>query len=203
MTEDNHPLAPPSPRPPTQVMRPTAQNDVANFMATHVLRGGTEILIRAIHPGDKERLSTAFEGLGGESIYTRFFYHKKELTEGELEQATNADFENVVALVATLGSGDGETIIAGGRYIRLDDAASRACAEVAFTVEEDYQGQGVAGRLLGHLVDIARAKGILEFRADVLLSNKPMLSVFARSGLPMRQQQLGDVIHVILSLAAG
>ena len=73
---------------------------------------------------------------------------------------------------------------------------------MAFTVEEDYHGQGIAGRLLAHLVDIARGKGLLRFEADVLANNRPMLAVFARSGLPMQRQSSEGVVHVTLRLDA-
>jgi RimJ/RimL family protein N-acetyltransferase len=167
----------------------------------HVLPNGTSILIRAIRPDDRERLRAAFDNLDRRSVYTRFFGYKKELTETELEQATNVDFDRVVALVAVIGPEGAETIIGGARYMRNDGPASRLSAELAFTVEEDYQGQGIARYLLGHLVDIARGKGLLHFDADVLATNRPMLAVFARSGLPMRQQHDQDVIRVTLSLA--
>ena len=167
----------------------------------HVLPNGTSILIRAVRPDDKERLRAAFGGLEKTSIYTRFFGHRKELTEAELEQATNVDFDRVVALWATtIDSGGAEIIIGGGRYVRNADPASRPDAEVAFAVEEDYHGQGIASCLLGHLVRIARSKGLAQFEADVLAANRPMLAVFAHSGLPMRQQSARDVIHVTLSL---
>jgi GNAT superfamily N-acetyltransferase len=160
-------------------------------------------LIRAVRPDDKERLHAAFGELEKTSIYTRFFGHRKELTEAELEQATNVDFDRVVALWATtIDSGGAEIIIGGGRYVRNADPASRPGAEVAFAVEEDYHGQGIASCLLGHLVRIARSKGLVQFEADVLVANRPMLAVFARSGLPMRQQNAWDVIHITLSLDA-
>lgn len=178
------------------------KTDLQHYAAAHVLPNGTSILIRAVRPDDKERLRAAFGELDRTSIYTRFFGHKKELTEAELEQSTNVDFDRVVALWATINSGGAEIIIGGGRYIRNAEPASRLSAEVAFTVEEDYHGQGIASCLLAHLVQIARRNRLLQFEADVLATNRPMLAVFAHSGLPMRQQSNRDAIHVTLSLDA-
>jgi GNAT superfamily N-acetyltransferase len=197
---DKRPSAPVSA--PSGVTR-TVEPDLLNFAVTHALPNGTSILIRAIRPDDKERLGAAFRNLESRSVYTRFFGYKKELTAADLDQATYVDFDEVVALVATVGSDGAETIIAGARYVRDADPASRLSAEVAFTVEEDYQGRGIARCLLGHLVGIARGKGLLQFKADVLATNQPMLTVFARSGLPMQRQQDQGVIRVTLSLAAG
>jgi len=83
-----------------------------------------------------------------ESIYTRFFYHKKMLTDAELKAATELDFENAVALVVTIGEGENETIIGGGRYAVIDETGKARSAEVAFTIEEDYHRQGMARILL-------------------------------------------------------
>ena len=171
-----------------------------NYSATHVLRNGTAILIRAVRSGDKMLFRAAFHNLDRDSIYTRFMGFKKDLTEAELEQATNVDFDRVVALVATVGSGDAETIIAGARYVTDAGPAPHSHAEIAFLVEEDSQGQGIASYLLGHLIRIARAKGLSRFYADVLANNRAMLTVFERSGLPMQKKQFQDVIHVTLSL---
>jgi RimJ/RimL family protein N-acetyltransferase len=177
--------------------------DAAKYDKTETLKNGTAVTIRAITPADKDRLSEAFHNLEAESVYTRFFHHKKTLTEAELTAATEVDFEKVVALVATVGKGDDEVIIGAGRYVSFGDARSLPSAEVAFTIEEDYQGQGLASRLLGHLVAIGREKGISRFEAEVLSENKAMLTVFERSGLPMKKAYQGGSLHVTLSLAEG
>jgi GNAT superfamily N-acetyltransferase len=130
--------------------------DSRNYLVTETLKDGTAVTIRAIRPADSGRVLEAFKNLDPASIYTRFFHYKRKLTEAELQQITDVDFDHVVALVVSIRSRDGETIIAEGRYI-VDDAP-RPCrsAEVAFITEEDYQGRGIARLLLRHLVRIAR-----------------------------------------------
>jgi len=71
---------------------------------------------------------------------------------------------------------------------------------VAFTIEEDYHRQGIARILLQHLAPIAREKGLSRFVAEVLPENTGMLTVFSRSGLPMKTEHREDAIHVTLSL---
>src|SRR6185312_5718075 len=63
-----------------------------------------------------------------------------------------------------------------------------------------YRGRGIAGLLLRHLIRLAQKAGISRLEADVLADNHPMLAVFRRSGLPMRQQREGSVIHLTLDL---
>ena len=82
-------------------------------------------------------------------------------------------------MVVTTPCGDEETIIGAGRYVVGEAADSGRSAEVAFMVEEDYQGLGIASHLLRHLIQIGRQKNVSRFVADVLSGNQAMLRVFA------------------------
>ena len=172
--------------------------DPRNYLVADTLRDGTVVTIRAIRPDDRGRLLEAFKKLDRASIYRRFFNPKRELTDAELKQFTEVDFDHVVALVVTTKAENAEIMVAGGRYVT---APSSRSAEVAFTTEKAYQGRGIAGLLLARLARIAREKGVSQFEAYVLAENQPMLSVFRRSGLPMQQRSEGNAIHVALSLA--
>ena len=169
------------------------------FEETETLKNGVTVKIRAIRPADKAAITDAFGRLDPESVYTRFFQFKKSLSDQELKETTEVDFENVVALVVTIESEGKETIIGGGRYLAFDRSGGRS-AEIAFMVEDDYKGFGIAGRILKHLARIARGKGVSQFEADVLPQKKAMLAVFSRSGLPIKQAQTEGVVHVTLSL---
>jgi GNAT superfamily N-acetyltransferase len=167
------------------------------------LKDGTAVTVRAIRPDDRKRLGEAFAKLEPGSVYTRFFSHRGQPSDEELRAAVEVDFEATVALVVTVPDGEGdETIIGAGRYVLHGVPGAGGGAEVAFTVEEDYQGQGIASLLLRHLALIARQQGVGELTAEVLPVNRGMLAVFARSGLPMRSSTEDGVVHVALSLAA-
>jgi RimJ/RimL family protein N-acetyltransferase len=160
--------------------------------------GGTvtsEVAIRAVRPDDRERIVRAFRGLERRSVYLRVFSYRKELEEEELRRITECDGVNEAVLVAVAGSGQREFIVGMGSYVR-----SGAAAEIAFAVEEDFQGRGIARRLLQQLTGIARANGIVRFEADVLAENVPMLAVLRSSGLPMRTSHGQGVVHATLSL---
>lgn len=174
----------------------------SEYLVKDVLKNGTPVAIRAIRPDDRQRLQDAFGNLAPESVYLRFFAPKKALSESELKRAVEVDFDREVALVVTAGAGASEKVIAAARYVR-GGASPANSAEVAFAVEEDFQGAGIGSRLLKHLATIARARGVARFEAEVLAENRGMLAVFERSGLPMRQSREGGVVHVQLELGAG
>ena len=169
--------------------------NAAQYLVRETLNDGSPVTIRAVRPDDKERILTAFLALEPHSIYARFFYAKTELSEEELRQLTEIDYVSAVVLLATIGARQQETVIGLGRY-----AASEGSAEVAFVVEEDYAGRGIAGRLLHHLTHIARENGITKFEADVLEDNAAMFAVFRESGLPMTTTNADGITHVTLVL---
>ncbi len=175
--------------------------DAANYAKPATLRNGVAVRVRSVRPDDKKRFLEAFKKLDPETIYTRFFHPKKSLGDEDLKSATELDFEKAVALVVTIGEGEQEVIIGGGRFVVIEESSRSKAAEVAFTVEEDYQRQGIARLLLQHLALIARQKGLTHFVAEVLPENRGMLAVFARSGLPMKSVHGGDAVHVTLRLA--
>src|SRR5947207_3090405 len=118
--------------------------DAHDFSRTETLTNGACVTIRAVRPTDKAGIAAAFTQLDPESVYTRFFQAKSVLSDQELTALTDVDFQNVVALVATISREGREVIISGGRYVAFDCSPTRHSAEIAFTVEEDYQGQGIA-----------------------------------------------------------
>jgi RimJ/RimL family protein N-acetyltransferase len=164
------------------------------------LRDGTPATIRTMRADDRERVIAAFAKLDEMTIYTRFFAFHKQLPEHELARIDEIDFVHVTGLVVTVGFGNDETVIGGATYIADTAADGTRFAEVAFTIEEDYQGQGLATRLFGILATIARRHGITRFVADVLAGNAAMLAVFARTGLPVRRQREAGVIHLEMEL---
>ena len=183
----------------SETNHPGMANDGRHFSEAATLRDGTPVTIRVMRPDDRERLVAAFAKLDQQSIYTRFFSFRKELPEGPLSRIDTIDFVRLAALVVTTGAD--ETIIGSATYVADTARDGSKSAEVAFTIEEDYQGQGLASRLLAALAGIARRHGIARLTAEVLAENAAMLGVFQRGGLPMHKRRESGVIHIELDLA--
>jgi RimJ/RimL family protein N-acetyltransferase len=163
---------------------------------TETLRNGLSITIRSLRDEDRERIARAVRALDRQSIYMRLFSYRGELTEAGLDRIMRSDPENEGVLVAMSGEGADSTVIGSGRWVRT--APDRA--EVAFMVDKDHQGLGVAGRILARLAEWARERRMTTLEADVLAQNRSMLRVFERSGLAMSQRREGGVLHVTLAL---
>jgi len=174
--------------------------DAKSYNVKETLRNGMQVTVRAIKADDKEAILESFRELTDETLYSRFFAPKKELSEGELKQLTEVDFDRIVALVVTHSTGGGERIIGGGRYIAVKDAGGADKAEFAMIVEEDCQGLGLGKLIFRHLLSIARARRISKFEAEVLPANDRMLNLLRKSGLPLHMVTRDDSVYVSIDL---
>jgi len=173
--------------------------DPREYVAAETLKDGLAVTIRALRPDDRARVARAVRGLDRESIYFRLFSYRKELTEPGLDRIMSFDPQREIVLLATVGNGDDETVVGSGRYV----VGVPGTAEIAFVVEEDYHGRGLASRLLRHLAKVARDQGVITFEADVLAGNATMQAVFERTGWATRKRREGDTVHVSMTLPGG
>ena len=174
--------------------------DPRAYAGLEVLKDGRTVTVRALRESDREKIATAVRRLDRESIYLRLFSYRNDLTEAGLDRLMQFDPKREVSLLVTIGKNADERVIGSGRYVLLDTPSARRTAEVAFVVDGDFRGQGIASRLLRHLAVVARDNGIEVFEADVLATNGPMLGVFARTGWEMQSRRDGGSVHVTLEL---
>jgi RimJ/RimL family protein N-acetyltransferase len=166
------------------------------YTASETAKDGLAVTIRALHDDDRDRITAAIRGLDRQSIYLRLFSYRGELTEKGLNRVMHFDPASEIVLLATVGAGAGEKVIGSARYV----VTRPGVAEVAFVVEEDYHGRGIAGRLLRHLGIVAQEQGLDTFEAEVLPENKPMQAVFGRTGWQVESRRSGGVVHVTMHL---
>jgi len=168
----------------------------ADFRTEVVLRDGSVVELRSIRPDDDDRLIALAGRCSDRTLYYRFFTPPPLPFDRErLEFLTNVDSDRRVALVAHLGRGEGEKVVAVGRWDVLEDDPTSA--EVAFLVEDEYQGTGLGTALLRHLAALAPRHGIRTFEADVLGDNRAMLTVFGRSGYRVTHELDSGVYHLV------
>lgn len=157
---------------------------------TAKLPSGEQILVRPVRISDEEALQDMFYNLSDESTYRRFMSFKRSHPHEEMQELVNLDYEQSVGFVACAGD---DQIVGMGRY----DVDPRShLGDVAFVVRDDWQSKGVGTALMQRMVEIARARGMGGFVADVLLENKAMMGLLQHSGLKLAIDLRGGVYHV-------
>ena len=154
-----------------------------------VLKDGSSILVRPIRADDIEGWVAFISRLSPRAKYLRFHHVTKDMGPEEAKLFCTVDYRNTFAFVAEVQKEQHKDIVAIGRYSKAPAGYS---AEIAFAIEDDYQGKGIGTKLLECLVNVARDSGITIFEGDVLSENKDMMSVLRSYGF-----------HVVTELEAG
>ena len=146
------------------------------LVRTITLKDGFSAHLRPIRPDDEPRLVDLYERLSRHTAYRRFFTVLRRLPPDWYHFFANVDYVRRLALVAERETVAGVQLIGVGRY---EPAEEPDTAEVAFVVEDGWQGRGLGGILLEALLEAAEARGIRRFRAYVQADNHRMLRLLA------------------------
>ena len=124
---------------------------------TAVLTDGREVLIRPMHPGDAEAERAFIIGLSPQTRRYRFQEQFSAPSDALVAQLVDIDHANDEAFAA-LATVDGcEHIVGVSRY--AVGSLPEEC-EIAVTVLDAWQGQGLGTALMRTLIDAARERGI-------------------------------------------
>jgi acetyl coenzyme A synthetase (ADP forming)-like protein len=161
-----------------------------------ILRDGTTAQVRLARPEDKDALRAFFEWLSPESRRRRFFSVSLPSRELMASLCDSSDPHSALTLVVTRTHEGEPRIIATGSYL----AKREKTAEVAFAVEDAYQGKGLGTLLLERLALLAVRHGFTRFWAVTHADNRAMADVFRESGFPIEEKSEGGDLAIDLSV---
>jgi len=160
------------------------------------LRDGTVASVRVAGPPDRDAVGRFFRDLSPESRRKRFLIAGEP--PGQLIDTfcDNSNAARALTLIALRQVGDDIRVVAAASYF----TSATEAAEVAFAVDDRFQGKGLGTLLLERLAEYAAAHGLRRFHATTLADNTAMLEVFRDSGFAIRSKLESGVVDVQLSL---
>jgi len=166
------------------------------YVTTWSLSDRTPIVLRPIRPEDEPLEQDMFQTLSEESLRGRFYQTIRTISHDLHVKFCNIDYEREMSIVAELREGEKRRLIGIGSLISETVAAR---GEFAILVHDDFQGKGLAYKLLDTLVGIAVEKGLKEFYGIIERRNRRMVSLCRKMG--MVEEPLPDgLIRVRLDL---
>jgi acetyltransferase len=164
--------------PVTEAVRSYRHMAIHPYPATLVdrleLPGGLVATLRPIRPEDATLEREFVHGLSEQSKFLRFMFGLKDLTPAMLSRFTQIDYDRELALIAVIPQGEGERQIGVARYTTLPD--EQTC-EFAVVVSDDWQGKGLARRLMSRLIEAARDRGLRTMCGVTLRENRRMIEL--------------------------
>jgi len=160
------------------------------------LADGREVVLRPIRPEDEPLEHEMFTTLSEETLRERFYQTIKTITHEMHIRFCNIDYDREIVMVAEVKENGGRRLIAmGGLNIEAD---FRKC-EFSILVHDDFQGQGLAYKLLDILIGIADEKGLEEFYGYIEPLNRKMVRLCEKLGMTAEKSP-DDLTRVSLQL---
>jgi L-amino acid N-acyltransferase YncA len=136
------------------------------------------VQVRPLEPRDRAGLAAAVSRLSDETRYLRFTTRTRRLTERELDFLLDIDHHSREAILAVdPGTGHGVAVV---RYVEV--SGETGVVEIAATVADGWQGQGLGQALREQLASRARYEGYSTLRASVLATNRRSINMLRRAG---------------------
>ena len=143
------------------------------------LANGYRFRLQPITPASKPLIARAITRLSPESSRRRFLTPRFRLSDRELEALTAVDGIHHYAFgVCGRGADGAPEGIASAHFVRLQDQP--AAAEIALTVIDAFQGQGLGKMMLGRLAAAALTQGVERLRGLIVPDNVPVLALLRK-----------------------
>lgn len=165
----------------------------ADLQCTHTFKGDLAVHFRAIKPSDEEEMRRLFYRFSDQAVYYRYFSPIKTMPHQKMQTYVNVDYRTTMSIVGVLP--ESGRVVAEGRYVAT---RSRPLPDVAFVVDEEFQGRGIATFIFFLLIQSARERGFGGFSADVLATNKAMMKVFERAPFPIEARVESGVYEITM-----
>src|SRR3974390_1161711 len=136
------------------------------MIRSHALGVSVNCTLRPISPADETALIEFHDRCSETTRYLRFAATKPQLRPAEAHYLCGVDDHCRGALVI-IESDDPGTIHGVGRWERVGLTE----AELAFVIEDAYQGQGLGRKLIEATIERARKEGFTRLVTDLLRSN--------------------------------
>src|SRR6202162_1694157 len=162
-----------------------------------ILRDGSTAFIRLSEPADLGAMREFFYQLSPESRKRRFFSSAKPSEALLARQCDSSNPRSQLTLIVSRIVEGTSRIIATGSYAARDETT----AEVAFAVDDEFQGKGLGGLLLERLALLAARHGLVPFWALTRVENELMLETFRRSGFPLHSKVEDECVEIDFSVA--
>ncbi|MBU0971663.1 MAG: GNAT family N-acetyltransferase [Proteobacteria bacterium] len=163
----------------------------------HRFKNDLHVHFRAIKPSDEDQMRRLFYRFSDKAIYYRYFSPIKTMPHAKMQAYVNVDYRDVLSVVGLVGEPGHQTLIAEARIAKHPD---KPFMDIAFVVDEEYQGHGIATFLYQMLARLAKERGAVTMTADVLSSNRTMLKVFENGAFPVTAKLEGGAYALSIDL---
>ena len=164
---------------------------------TNLTVAGKTVTIRPIRSTDADMSADFVRRLSPETRHYRFLGGVQELSPREVKRFVEVDGQQSMAFVATVQE-DGQEVEIG--VSRFAPNAAPDTREMAVTVADEWQEQGLGTVLAKRLIEFAREQGVKQLYSVDLADNSAMYELAKDLGMVAKRDPR-DARQIIFSLA--
>lgn len=162
---------------------------------------GRKIWVRSLMSGDGPFLVSLFDHMTPESRYRRFNQSLDHVPKNriwqEAESIAQADPQSHRGLIAFANHPREEHVPVGVvRIVALNENE----AELAISIRDDYQNQGIGSKLVRLMTAEAQQHGFRKIVADIQNENEAILNVFNKLPYDVQRIPQGSTSDIIITL---
>ena len=155
--------------------------------------GGKTLTFRPVKLTDERAIQEHYYGLDQSDVISRFFHERKSFVSKQIESTFIIDYHKDLTIVCVDGQQGFEKILAVGEYY-LDPESN--LAEIAFSVDKEWQGKGLSSIVIKKLAEAAKQRGSKGVTAYAAQGNKRMVKLFNTLNYEVKTKASGDMIHL-------
>ena len=133
------------------------------------------VTIRPAKPVDSRRIQEHFYTLEKNDVVSRFFHEKTRFLTKEIDGVSQVDYIKDLTIIAIVGEFGFGKVVAVGEYLL---EPQHNIAEVAFSVNREWQGKKLGKIIMRKLSEAARENGLSGFIAYTAPTNRGMVRLF-------------------------
>jgi acyl-CoA hydrolase len=157
------------------------------------LIGRKKVTFRPVKLTDERSIQEHYYRLDKTDVVSRFFHEKKSFVSKQIERTFIIDYHKDLTIVAVEGQSGFEKVLAVGEYYFNPETEM---AEIAFSVEKDWQGKGLSSIVIQKLAEAAKRSGIKGLTAYTAKENKRMVKLFHSLDYEVKAVSQGNMIYL-------
>jgi acetyltransferase len=171
----------------------------SSTVATLQAKDGRSFYVRPLQPDDTVHLISIFDHMGSDSRYQRFHQSVDNLNpqrvQQEADQIASTMLDDGFGLIAFAD----DTPIGAARYVVFAEGR----AEMAVSIRDDYQNNGIGTFLVELLAQEAKQRGLQQLTASVQASNKVARRLLEKLPFLHEWQLDGPIAEAVIDLSNG
>ncbi len=149
-----------------------------------LLKDGTLVQLRPIHPIDGKKAHEFRAKLSIESIYDRFLGYIPKITPKLVQRLTQIDYSKEMAIVVEVENANEKEVIAVARIASEEKRAT----EFALIIADDWQGKGLGSLLTDYMIEISKDLGFEILYGYVFSHNSAMKHILQKRGFSFTKE---------------